>query len=154
MGYCTQAQYFEFMREVPDLERMLVNSGIKLIKFWFSVTKQEQLARFTSRRTDPVRQWKLSPTDLASLDKWDDYTAAKEAMFFYTHTGDAPWTVIKSNDKKRARLEAMRYVLSQFDYTSKDREVVGTCDPLIVRSATDVFEEEGGSDPEGFPVIQ
>ncbi len=154
MGYCTQTQYFEFMREVPDLERMLVNSGIKLIKFWFSVTKQEQLARFNSRRTDPVRQWKLSPTDLASLDKWDDYTAAKEAMFFYTHTGDAPWTVIKSNDKKRARLEAMRYVLSQFDYPSKDHEVVGTCDPLIVRSATDVFEEEGGSDPEGFPVVQ
>ena len=142
------------VREVPDLERMLVNSGIKLIKFWFSVTKQEQLARFNSRRTDPVRQWKLSPTDLASLDKWDDYTAAKEAMFFYTHTGDAPWTVIKSNDKKRARLEAMRYVLSQFDYPSKDHEVVGTCDPLIVRSATDVFEEEGGSDPEGFPVVQ
>ena len=131
-----------------------MNSGIKLIKFWFSVTKQEQLARFNSRRTDPVRQWKLSPTDLASLDKWDDYTAAKEAMFFYTHTGDAPWTVIKSNDKKRARLEAMRYVLSQFDYPSKDHEVVGTCAPLIVRSATDVFEEEGGSDPEGFPVVQ
>ena len=125
MGYCTQAQYFEFMREVPDLERMLVNSGIHIIKFWFSVTREEQLARFTSRRTDPVRQWKLSPTDLASLDKWDDYTAAKEAMFFYTHTGDAPWTVIKSNDKKRARLEAMRYVLSQFDYPSKDEGVVG-----------------------------
>ena len=154
MGYCTQAQYFEFMREVPDLERMLVNSGIKLIKFWFSVTKQEQLARFTSRRTDPVRQWKLSPTDLASLDKWDDYTAAKEAMFFYTHTGDAPWTVIKSNDKKRARLEAMRYVLSQFDYPSKDEAVVGELDSLIVRSASHVFEDESGDSPDGFPVVK
>lgn len=90
MGYCTSQQYYEFMREVPELERMLVNSGVKLIKFWFSVTRAEQLARFNSRRTDPVRQWKLSPTDLASLDKWDDYTAAKEAMFFYTDTGDAP----------------------------------------------------------------
>ena len=154
MGFCTESQHAEFLREVPMLENMIMGSGISLTKFWFSVTKQEQLARFNSRRTDPVRQWKLSPTDLASLDKWDDYTAAKEAMFFYTHTGDAPWTVIKSNDKKRARLEAMRYVLSQFDYPSKDHEVVGTCDPLIVRSATDVFEEEGGSDPEGFPVVQ
>lgn len=154
MGYCTQAQYFEFMREVPDLERMLVNSGIRIIKFWFSVTREEQLARFTSRRTDPVRQWKLSPTDLASLDKWDDYTAAKEAMFFYTHTGDAPWTVIKSNDKKRARLEAMRYVLTQFDYTSKDEAVVGDLDPLIVRSASDVFEDESGDSPDGFPVVK
>ena len=154
MGYCTQAQYFEFMREVPDLERMLVNSGIHIIKFWFSVTREEQLARFTSRRTDPVRQWKLSPTDLASLDKWDDYTAAKEAMFFYTHTGDAPWTVIKSNDKKRARLEAMRYVLSQFDYPSKDEAVVGELDSLIVRSASHVFEDESGDSPDGFPVVK
>ena len=154
MGYCTQAQYFEFMREVPDLERMLVNSGIHIIKFWFSVTREEQLARFTSRRTDPVRQWKLSPTDLASLDKWDDYTAAKEAMFFYTHTGDAPWTVIKSNDKKRARLEAMRYVLSQFDYPSKDEGVVGELDSLIVRSASHVFEDESGDSPDGFPVVK
>lgn len=154
MGYCTQAQYFEFIREVPDLERMLVNSGIHIIKFWFSVTREEQLARFTSRRTDPVRQWKLSPTDLASLDKWDDYTAAKEAMFFYTHTGDAPWTVIKSNDKKRARLEAMRYVLTQFDYTAKDKAVVGDLDPLIVRSASDVFEDESGDSPDGFPVVK
>ena len=154
MGYCTQAQYFEFMREVPDLERMLVNSGIHIIKCWFSVTREEQLARFTSRRTDPVRQWKLSPTDLASLDKWDDYTAAKEAMFFYTHTGDAPWTVIKSNDKKRARLEAMRYVLSQFDYPSKDEAVVGELDSLIVRSASHVFEDESGDSPDGFPVVK
>ena len=154
MGYCTQAQYFEFMREVPDLERMLVNSGIHIIKFWFSVTREEQLARFTSRRTDPVRQWKLSPTDLASLDKWDDYTAAKEAMFFYTHTGDAPWTVIKSNDKKRARLEAMRYVLTQFDYPSKDEAVVGELDSLIVRSASHVFEDESGDSPDGFPVVK
>lgn len=132
MGYCTPTQYLEFMRETPDFERMLVNSGIHLHKLWFSVSREEQLARFAARRTDPVRQWKLSPTDLASLDKWDDYTQAKEAMFFYTDTGDAPWTVIKSNDKKRARLEAMRHVLASFDYPNKDHRAVGTPDPLIV----------------------
>lgn len=154
MGYCTSQQYYEFMREVPELERMLVNSGIKLIKFWFSVTKAEQLARFNARRTDPVRQWKLSPTDLASLDKWDDYTEAKEAMFFYTDTGDAPWTVIKSNDKKRARLEAIRYVLTQFDYPTKDYSVVGTIDSLIVGSASAVFEEDETENPQGFPVLK
>ena len=141
MGYCTPTQYLEFMRETPDFERMLVNSGIHLHKLWFSVSREEQLARFAARRTDPVRQWKLSPTDLASLDKWDDYTQAKEAMFFYTDTGDAPWTVIKSNDKKRARLEAMRHVLASFDYPNKDHRAVGTPDPLIVGPASAVFEE-------------
>lgn len=154
MGYCTSQQYYEFMREVPELERMLVNSGVKLIKFWFSVTRAEQLARFNSRRTDPIRQWKLSPTDLASLDKWDDYTAAKEAMFFYTDTGDAPWTVVKSNDKKRARLEAMRHVLNQFDYPNKDHALVGTTDPLIVGSGADVLEDDTPENPEGFPVLR
>jgi polyphosphate kinase 2 len=141
MGYCTPTQYLEFMREAPDFERMLVNSGIHLHKLWFSVSREEQLARFAARRTDPVRQWKLSPTDLASLDKWDDYTQAKEAMFFYTDTGDAPWTVIKSNDKKRARLEAMRHVLASFEYPNKDHRVVGIPDPLIVGPASAVFEE-------------
>ncbi|MGV3103613.1 polyphosphate kinase 2 [Rothia sp. 32237D007AR] len=154
MGYCTSQQYYEFMREVPDLERMLVNSGIKLIKFWFSVTRAEQLARFNSRRTDPVRQWKLSPTDLASLDKWDDYTAAKEAMFFYTDTGDAPWTVVKSNDKKRARLEAMRHVLNQFDYPDKDHALVGSTDSLIVGKGADVLEDDVPENPEGFPILR
>ena len=104
MGYCTPAEYMEFMREAPELERMLVRSGIHLTKFWFSVSRGEQRTRFARRETDPVRRWKLSPTDLESLDKWDDYTEAKEAMFFYTDTADAPWTVIKSNDKKRARI--------------------------------------------------
>ena len=141
MGYCTPTQYLEFMREAPEFERMLVNSGIHLHKLWFSVSREEQLARFAARRTDPVRQWKLSPTDLASLDKWDDYTQAKEAMFFYTDTGDAPWTVIKSNDKKRARLEAMRHVLASFEYPNKDHKLVGTPDPLIVGPASAIFEE-------------
>src|SRR5499427_1471660 len=106
MGFCTEEECEEFFRQAPELERMLVRSGIHLVKFWFSVSQDEQRTRFIIRQVDPVRQWKLSPMDLASLDKWGDYTEAKEAMFFYTDTADAPWTVVKSNDKKRARLEA------------------------------------------------
>ncbi|WP_345637863.1 polyphosphate kinase 2 [Rugosimonospora acidiphila] len=140
MGYCTRTEYLEFMRQAPELERMLVRSGIHLVKFWFSVSRREQQTRFVIRQIDPVRQWKLSPTDLASLDRWGDYTEAKEAMFFYTDTADAPWTVIKSNDKKRGRLSAMRHVLNQFDYDSKDVELVGTPDPLLVGRASQLFE--------------
>jgi polyphosphate kinase len=141
MGFADPAEYREFMRQAPELERMLVRSGIRLTKLWFSVSRDEQRTRFLIRQIDPVRQWKLSPTDLASLDKWDDYTAAKEAMFFYTDTTDAPWTVVKSNDKKRARLEAMRHVLGQYEYAGKDADVVGTPDRRIVGPAADVFEE-------------
>jgi polyphosphate kinase 2 len=141
MGFADPAEYLEFMRQAPELERMLVRSGIGLTKLWFSVSRAEQRTRFLIRQIDPVRQWKLSPTDLASLDKWDDYTEAKEAMFFYTDTADAPWTVVKSNDKKRARLEAMRFVLSKYDYAGKDLEIVGTPDRQIVGPAADVFEE-------------
>ncbi|GAA3673082.1 polyphosphate kinase 2 [Arthrobacter ginkgonis] len=152
MGYCDSRQLLEFMREAPELERMLVNSGTTLVKFWFSVGRREQLARFANRETDPVRQWKLSPTDLASLDKWDEYTQAKEAMFFYTDTADAPWTVVKSNDKKRARLEAMRHVLSLLDYPDKNHRVVREPDPLIVGSASRVFEEGEKGDTD-FPIL-
>ena len=150
MGYCTRAEYLEFMRQAPELERMLVRSGIHLVKFWFSVTQGEQRTRFAIRQVDPVRQWKLSPNDLASLDKWGDYTEAKEAMFFYTDTADAPWTVVKSNDKKRARLEAMRHVLNRFEYDNKDTDVVGTPDPLIVGPASLAVEGTEMS-PRVFP---
>ena len=132
MGFCTPEEYLEFMREAPEFERMLVNSGLALTKFWFSVSRLEQRTRFVIRQVDPVRQWKLSPMDIESLDKWDDYTTAKEAMFFYTDTEDAPWTVVKSNDKKRARLEAMRHILELFDYDGKDTEVVGKPDRKII----------------------
>ena len=142
MGYCSRAEYLEFMRQAPELERMLVRSGIHLVKFWFSVSRREQQTRFVIRQVDPVRRWKLSPTDLASLDRWEDYTDAKEAMFFYTDTADAPWTVIKSNDKKRARLQAMRHVLSRFEYENKDDEVVGTTDPVLLGPASRLFEED------------
>ncbi|OFT95248.1 polyphosphate kinase 2 [Brevibacterium sp. HMSC24B04] len=140
MGYCTPEEYLEFTRSAPQFENMLVNSGIHLVKFWFSVGREEQLHRFASRSNDPVRQWKLSPTDLASLDKWDSYTEAKEAMFFYTDTAAAPWTVVKSNDKKRARLEAIRHVLNQFDYPGKDEEIATAPDPLILGSRFDIYD--------------
>jgi polyphosphate kinase 2 len=142
MNLCSRGEYLEFMRQAPELERMLVRDGIHLVKFWFSVSRGEQRTRFTIRQVDPVRQWKLSPMDLASLDKWQDYTEAKEAMFFYTDTADAPWTVIKSNDKKRARVEAMRHVLSLFEYKDKDAEVVGSPDPRIVGPASQIFEDD------------
>ena len=140
MGFCTDEQYVEFMRDVPELERMLVRSGLNLIKFWFSVARSEQRTRFAIRQLDPVRQWKLSPTDIAALDLWDAYTAAKEAMFAETDSDEAPWAMVKSNDKKRARVEAMRWVLSRFDYTDKDYEIVGTPDPLIVMPAAQSIE--------------
>ena len=138
MGFCAPNEYLEFMRQAPEFERMLVRSGIRLFKFWFSVTQTEQRNRFESRETDPLKRWKLSPIDKASLDKWDDYTEAKEAMFFYTDTADAPWTIIKSNDKKRARLNCMRHFLASIDYPDKDPEVAQPPDPLIVGRASHV----------------
>lgn len=132
MGFCTQREYLEFLRETPNFERMLVNSGIILFKYWFSVSREEQLRRFIARRDDPLKQWKLSPVDIQSLDKWDDYTKAKEAMFFHTHTGDAPWTIVKSDDKKRARLNCLRHFLYNLDYPEKDLNIVYEADSLLV----------------------
>lgn len=138
MGFCTPDQYAEFMEQAPVFEQMLVDDGINLTKFWFSVSPAEQRTRFAIRLVDPVRQWKFSPMDIASVKRWDDYTAAKEAMFDATDTDIAPWTVVRSNDKKRARINAMRYVLANVDYDDKDHEVVGEPDPLIVgRALTD-----------------
>jgi len=141
MGFCSNDEYNEFMRQVPEFERNLVRSGIHVIKFWFSVSRQEQRRRFKEREAHPLKQWKLSPIDMASLDKWDDYTKAKEAMFFYTDTADAPWTVIKSDCKKRARLNAMRYVLHKLPYTNKNLEHIGPLDPLLVGRAHIVYEQ-------------
>ena len=133
MGFCSDAEYEIFMDHAPKFERMLAESGISVTKFWFSVTQSEHRTRFIIRQIDPVRQWKLSPMDLESLDRWDAYTAAKEEMFARTDTKAAPWITIKTNDKKRARLNAMRYFLSQFEYDEKDHTVVGVADPLIVQ---------------------
>ena len=142
MGFCSSLDYLDFMRQAPDLERMLVQSGIRLFKYWFSVTPEEQRRRFISRKNDPLKQWKLSPIDEQSLDKWDEYTEAKEAMFFYTDTADAPWTVIKSDDKKRARLNCMQHFLSRLEYPDKDTQVVHGPDPLIVGTPSQVIEKD------------
>ena len=139
MGFCTPNEYLEFMRQAPELERMMVRSGIRLFKYWFSVTREEQVKRFKSREHEPLKKWKLSEIDRLSLDKWDDYTEAKEAMFFYTDTADAPWTIVKSNDKKRARLETMRHFLHSLPYPGKDPKIVGKPDPLIIGSSLNVI---------------
>ncbi len=135
MGFCSDDEYLEFMRQAPEFERHLVRSGVHLVKLWFSVSREEQRRRFKERRTHPLKQWKLSPIDLASLDRWDDYTRAKEAMFMHTDTADAPWTVIKSDCKKRARLNALRYVLHRLSYANKDLAGIGALDPLLVGRA-------------------
>lgn len=142
MGFCNSVEYLNFLRQCPLLERMITNSGILLNKYWFSVSRLEQLRRFHSRKTDPLKQWKLSPIDMQSLRKWDDYTRAKESMFFYTDTADAPWTVIKSDDKKRARLECMRHFLHNLDYPDKSDEVLQPPDDLIVGPASMVYNKE------------
>ena len=140
MGFCNDDEYLEFMRQAPEFERNLVRSGLHLIKFWFSVSREEQRRRFKERESHPLKHWKLSPIDMASLDKWEEYTKAKEAMFFYTDTADAPWTVVKSDCKKRARLNALRYVLHKLPYANKDLPRIGPIDPLLVGRAHVVYE--------------
>ena len=143
MGFCSPGEYLEFLRETPEFERMLVRSGIRLFKYWFSVSREEQLRRFNSRRNDPLKHWKLSPIDLQSLDKWDAYTEAKESMFFHTDTADAPWVVVKSDDKKRARLNCMRHFLAGLPYAGKDERVAHPADALIVGPAGEVLAHSG-----------
>jgi polyphosphate kinase 2 len=140
MGFCTPHEYLEFMRQTPEFERMMVRSGIRLYKFWFSVSREEQLRRFLGRAQDPLKQWKLSPMDVESLGRWESYTKAKEAMLFYTDTADAPWTIVRSDDKNRARLNAMKHVLHTIPYAGKDTDVVTAPDPHIVGSAKDIYE--------------
>lgn len=147
MGFCSPAEYMEFMRQVPEFERMLVRSGILIYKFWFSVSREEQRRRFLSRQNDPLKHWKLSPIDLESLDLWDDYSEAKEAMFFNTHTADCPWMVVRSDDKKRARLNCMRHFLSGLDYPDSDTEVNLLPDPRIVGPADTFYETLNDFDP-------
>jgi polyphosphate kinase 2 len=141
MGFCSPHQYLEFMRQAPEFERMLVRSGIHVFKFWFSVSREEQLRRFLGRASDPLKQWKLSPMDVESLGRWDAYTKAKEDMLFYTDTADAPWTIVRSDDKNRARLHAMRHILHSINYGGKDTSVVHAPDPLVVGSAKVIYEK-------------
>lgn len=142
MGFCSDQEYLEFLRQTPDLERMLVNSGIIVFKYWFSASRTEQFCRFKSRQKDPLKQWKLSPIDMASLERWDDYSKAKDNMMFHTHTNDAPWTIIRSDDKKRGRINCMRHFLSTLDYPGKDDRVVGSPDPLVVGSPKNMYNDD------------
>ena len=142
MGFCDSLEYLEFMRQVPDLERMLTRSGIRLFKYWFSVTESEQERRFAARSQSPLKHWKLSSIDQQSRGKWKEYTEAKEAMFFYTDTADARWTIIKSDDKKRARLSCMQHFLAALDYPEKNTQVVHGPDPLIVGPSSQVIEKD------------
>ena len=139
MGFCSDQEYNEFMIQVPEFERSLIRSGIHLIKFWFSVSKKEQQRRFKERKVHPLKQWKLSPVDMASLDKWDEYTEAKESMFYYTDFPESPWIVIKSDCKKRARLNSMRFVLNHLPYSDKEEKKIGIVDPLLVGRATAIY---------------
>jgi polyphosphate kinase len=142
MGFCSPHEYLEFMRQAPEFERMMVRSGIKLVKFWFSVSREEQLLRFIYRAQDPLKQWKLSPMDVESLVRWEAYTKAKEAMLFYTDTADAPWTIVRSDDKRRARLNAIKHVLNLMPYAGKDTETVTAPDPKLCGSAAAIYETD------------
>ncbi len=146
MGFCSSREYLEFLRQCPLVEKMLVNSDIRLFKFWFSVSRIEQLRRFHARKVDPLKQWKLSPIDMESLHRWDAYTNAKQSMFFHTDTADAPWTVVKSDDKKRARINCMRYFLTKLDYPDKDPQAIGKPDPLIIGSVEQLYGEDAYPD--------
>ena len=120
MGFCSQYQYDQFMAQLPEFEHMLYEDGVIIIKFWLSITKEEQMLRFNSREDNLLKRWKFSPVDKKGQEYWEDYTKYKEQMFSKTHTSFSPWIIVKTNDKKRARLECMRYVLSQFDYDTKE----------------------------------
>lgn len=137
MGFCEPEQTEQFFQEVPEFEHMLVRDGVRVFKFWLTIGREQQLRRFHKRKSDPLKQWKLSPIDYACVGKWSDYTAAKIEMFQRTHTEHAPWTVVKSNDKKRARLNAIRVVLSAVDYAGKDTGAIGGIDPKIVGTGAD-----------------
>lgn len=142
MDFCSEQEYMEFVSQAPAFEGMLLRSSISLIKFWFSVSREEQLRRFVSRITDPLKQWKISPMDLASLSRWREYTESKESMFFFTDGPECPWRVVRSDCKKRARLNVMRYFLDSFDYKGKDEEVIGKVDPKILGPAEAIYEPD------------
>lgn len=142
MGFCSPSQYAEFINQVSAFEKMMIDSGIILVKFWFSVSREEQLRRFLRRTVDPLKQWKLSPMDIASLGLWDEYTEAKEHMFHYTDRPHSPWIVVRSDDKKRARLNAMKYLLSKLDYDNKNARAIKPIDHSILGAAESIYEPD------------
>nr|WP_231837145.1 polyphosphate kinase 2 [Candidatus Vesicomyosocius okutanii] len=142
MGFCKNSEYLEFMRQAPLLERMLVNDGFMLSKYWFSVSHQEQLRRFHLRKNDPLKRWKLSEIDLQSLTKWEQYTKARKDMFFYTNTADSSWIVVKSDDKKRARINCIRHFLYYLNYPNKDTKIVFKPDSKIIGSVSNLYKNK------------
>ena len=142
MGFCTDVEYLDFMRSVPQFESMLVSAGTNLLKFWLDISSNEQKRRLASRKKDPLKHWKLSPMDDFAQEKWDDYTTAKREMFRRTHLPHSPWTVVKSDDKKLARINCIRALLNHFDYDKKDKTVARPPESNVVGSALDpVFGE-------------
>lgn len=132
MGFCTPEQYKQFLAQVPAFENLIVDEGIHFFKFWLNIGREMQLERFHDRRHDPLKVWKLSPMDIAALGKWDDYTDKRDRMLSKTHTDHAPWTLVRSNDKRRARLNVIRHILHSLDYTGKDEKAIGTIDDKIL----------------------
>ena len=143
MGFCKPEQHQHFLKEAPQFEDMLVKDGIHFFKFWLNVGQEMQIKRFHDRRQNPLKAWKLSPIDIKALSKWDDYTNARNAMLDATHTKHAPWTIIRSNDKRRARLNAIRHFLQQLDYTGKNTEAIGEIDANIIGSGPNFLNELG-----------
>jgi polyphosphate kinase len=132
MGFCTPEQYEKFLKATPRFEKMIVSDDIQLFKFWLNIGREMQLKRFHDRRHDPLKVWKLSPMDIAALNKWDDYTEKRDRMLTETHTDQAPWTVVRGNDKRRARLNLIRHILTTLDYEGKDEKAIGEIDKKIV----------------------
>ncbi|MEM8811384.1 MAG: polyphosphate kinase 2 [Pseudomonadota bacterium] len=143
MGFCTKEEAEDFLDETPRFEGMLRREGITLIKFWLNIGKEMQWKRFHDRRHDPLKIWKLSPIDIASLNKWDDYTEARDRMLERTHAAWAPWTIVKTNDKRRGRLNAIRHVLSQLDYVGKEPGEIGDIDAAILGHGPDYLGSDG-----------
>ena len=152
MGFCDQSEYDEFLQHAPLIEKVIVETGITFFKYWFSVSRVEQARRFRARESNPLKQWKLSPVDRASQNKWDEYTGAKEAMFQHTDTPHAPWTIIKSDDKKRARINCLRHFLHSLDYPCKDKKIVQKPDPKIVLPALEFYEQDSAASSLAFGV--
>lgn len=143
MGFTREPEVERFLRDVPVFERLLVEDGLILVKLWLNIGREMQLKRFHDRRHDPLKHWKLSPVDIASLGRWDDYTAARDAMFAASHTHHAPWTVLRANDKRRLRLNAIRTVLDRIDYEEKDLGAIGEIDRKIAMPADRFLDHEG-----------
>lgn len=142
MGFCTDDEYEEFMREAPRFEDMLVSSGIHLVKYYLDIRKDEQRKRLRDRHTDPLKQWKASPIDAEATKRWDDYSIARNEMFVHTHTADSPWTIIRADHKRVARINVMRDLLSRMDYAEKDHEIL-LADPDVVFQYQDAYLHNG-----------